>query len=75
MDLTGVGVQPATQTKILADPKLKTNADSGVRQLHRVLRDQHDDEPFDNIDCRKAVECAVDKETDPDAVRRLGRRR
>lgn len=61
IDLGGIGVQSSTQSKILVDPQLKSNADdpdtgaldyAGINQQVR---------PFTNLDCRKAVEYAADK--------------
>jgi peptide/nickel transport system substrate-binding protein len=61
LDITGNGLGAAAQGKVLGDPKLKANADSAsiARTWFTVINP--DVKPFDNIDCRKAVEYAVDK--------------
>ncbi|GAA3114556.1 peptide/nickel transport system substrate-binding protein [Kribbella aluminosa] len=62
VDLAGTGVQPETQAKILADPKLKAHADNvpAPRLNFTVLNSQVP--PLDNIHCRKAVLYAADHE-------------
>ncbi|NUR99525.1 MAG: ABC transporter substrate-binding protein [Kribbellaceae bacterium] len=62
VDLAGTGVQPETQAKILADPKLKAHADNvpAPRLNWTVLNSQVP--PLDNIHCRKAVLYAADHE-------------
>lgn len=61
VDITGAGVQPAAQGRILGDKKLKSNADSAelARTWFSVLN--RNVEPFDDINCRKAVLWAADK--------------
>ncbi len=61
LDVVGNGLGAAAQGKVLADPKLKANADSASipRTWFTVINS--DVPPLDNIDCRKAVEYAVDK--------------
>jgi len=63
IDLAGVGVQPATQTKILNDPKLKANSDSAYANSTEYFAINTLTKPFDNKDCRQAVEWVVDKKT------------
>jgi peptide/nickel transport system substrate-binding protein len=62
VDLAGTGVQPETQAKILADPKLKAHADNvpAPRLNFTVLNSQVP--PLDNVHCRKAVLYAADHE-------------
>ena len=62
VDLAGTGVQPETQAKILADPKLKAHADNvpAPRLNWTVLNSQVP--PLDNIHCRKAILYAADHE-------------
>jgi peptide/nickel transport system substrate-binding protein len=57
----GTGVQSAAQAKILADPKLKANADSAPLARTWYTAINSDVAPFDKIECRKAMEWAVDK--------------
>ncbi|MDH6112919.1 peptide/nickel transport system substrate-binding protein [Kitasatospora sp. MAP12-15] len=61
VDLVGGGVDPQTQAKLLLDPSLKAQTDNsyGGRLVYMALNTKV--APLDNIDCRKAVEYAVDK--------------
>ncbi|MCC9306968.1 ABC transporter substrate-binding protein [Kitasatospora sp. RB6PN24] len=61
VDLVGGGVDPQTQAKILLDPKLKAQSDNagGGRLAYLALNTKV--APLDNVDCRKAVEYAIDK--------------
>jgi peptide/nickel transport system substrate-binding protein len=61
VDINGTGVQAATQGKILGDAALKAKTDSAAaaRTWFQVLN--VDVPPLDNIDCRKAVILAADK--------------
>ena len=54
------GVQPAAQSRVLTDPTLKENADNplGVRLWYTSINPTVP--PFNNIECRKAVEYAMD---------------
>ncbi|GAA1516780.1 ABC transporter substrate-binding protein [Kribbella lupini] len=62
VDIAGTGVQPETQAKILADPKLKANADNvaATRLNFTVLNTEVP--PLNNLDCRKAILYAADHE-------------
>ncbi|MET7280844.1 ABC transporter substrate-binding protein [Kribbella sp. NPDC005582] len=62
VDLAGTGVQPETQAKVLADPKLKAHTDNvpAPRLNFTVLNTEVP--PLDNIHCRKAVLYAADHE-------------
>lgn len=60
-DITGVGVQSATQPKVLGDPAKKKNADNPVQGFLRFMSINPNVKPFDNIHCRTAVEYATDK--------------
>jgi peptide/nickel transport system substrate-binding protein len=62
-DLTGVGVQPATQSKILADPKLKADSDSAYANSTEYFAINTMQKPFDNVNCRQAIEWIIDKAT------------
>ncbi|WP_329567776.1 ABC transporter substrate-binding protein [Kitasatospora sp. NBC_01266] len=61
VDLVGGGVDPQTQAKLLLDSKLKAQTDNalGGRLAYMALNTKV--APLDNVDCRKAVEYAVDK--------------
>jgi len=61
VDISGTGVQAASQGKILGQSSLKARTDSAAaaRTWFSVLNP--DVAPLDNIDCRKAVLFAVDK--------------
>ncbi|MQY08661.1 ABC transporter substrate-binding protein [Actinomadura macrotermitis] len=61
IDVQGNGVNAAARSKILSDPELKKNADnpkSGFLWYTAISRQVA---PFDNVECRKAVQYAVDK--------------
>ncbi|MFF4033215.1 ABC transporter substrate-binding protein [Streptomyces sviceus] len=61
IDLGGTGVQAATQAKVVNDSKLKANTDNtyGGRLVYLAINNQV--APFDKVECRKAVEYAIDK--------------
>lgn len=61
VDVTGSGVQPAAQGRILADPNLKKQADSAAVARLWYTSINPNVAPLDNIHCRKAVEYASDK--------------
>ena len=61
VDIAGSGVAAQTQGKILADPKLKANADNPIGTRLWYTSINPDVKPLDNIECRKAVEYATDK--------------
>ena len=58
--VTALGVQPAAQSRVLTDPTLKENSDNplGVRLWYTSINPTVP--PLDNIECRKAVEYAMD---------------
>ena len=58
--VTSLGVQPAAQSRVLQDPTLKDNADNplGVRLWYTSISPTV--KPLDNINCRKAIEYAMD---------------
>jgi peptide/nickel transport system substrate-binding protein len=60
MDVVATGVQPAALSKVLQDPTLKANADNplAVRLWYTSINPTV--APLDNIDCRKAIEYAMD---------------
>ncbi|MFJ2780039.1 ABC transporter substrate-binding protein [Kitasatospora sp. NPDC087315] len=61
VDLVGAGVDPQTQAQILRDQKLKASTDNafGGRLVYTAINTKV--APFDNIECRKAVQYAIDK--------------
>ncbi|MER6396390.1 MULTISPECIES: ABC transporter substrate-binding protein [unclassified Kitasatospora] len=61
VDLVGGGVDPQTQAQILQNPKLKAKTDNayGGRLVYTAIDSQV--APFDNVECRKAVQYAIDK--------------
>ncbi|MCW5252450.1 MULTISPECIES: ABC transporter substrate-binding protein [unclassified Streptomyces] len=61
IDFGGTGVQAATQAKVVNDAKLKANTDNtyGGRLVYMAINNQV--APFDKVECRKAVEYAIDK--------------
>jgi peptide/nickel transport system substrate-binding protein len=61
IDTGQVGVQAAAQAKILTKEDLKKNADEPTTGFIRNLAINTKVAPFDNIDCRIAVQYAVDK--------------
>jgi peptide/nickel transport system substrate-binding protein len=61
IDVDQVGVQPTTQTKLLTTPDLKANADNPTTGFTRFISMATTVAPFDNIECRRAVQYATDK--------------
>lgn len=61
VDGAGAGVQPQTQPKILTSAKNKKNSDNAIAGATSYLAMNVNVKPFDNADCRKAVQWAVDK--------------
>jgi len=61
IDIAGVGVQVSTQSKILTNPQLKARADNPFTGYTRYLAVESHVAPFDNINCRIAVEYAASK--------------
>lgn len=61
IDLGGTGVQAATQAKVVNDAALKANTDNtyGGRLVYMAINTQV--APFDKVECRKAVQFAIDK--------------
>ncbi|MFF3503108.1 ABC transporter substrate-binding protein [Streptomyces sp. NPDC003247] len=61
VDLAGRGVDTQTQAKLFADADLKANTDNtyGGRLVYAALNTQV--APFDKVECRKAVQYAIDK--------------
>lgn len=61
IDVVGTGVQPAALARIVSDPKLKARADNPTISRLWYTSIAGTVPPFDNIECRKAVEYAADK--------------
>ncbi|MBC2902918.1 ABC transporter substrate-binding protein [Streptomyces cupreus] len=61
IDLGGTGVQAATQAKVVNSSELKANTDNtyGGRLVYMAINTKL--APFDKVECRKAVQYAVDK--------------
>jgi peptide/nickel transport system substrate-binding protein len=60
-ELTGIGVGASTQASLLnsADGKASTDNTYGGRLVYAAINTKV--KPFDNVECRKAVEYAIDK--------------
>ncbi|OEJ24908.1 ABC transporter substrate-binding protein [Streptomyces agglomeratus] len=61
VDLAGRGVDTQTQAQLMSDPKKKANTDNtaGGRLVYTAINTKV--APFNNVECRKAVQYAVDK--------------
>ncbi|MFI8242072.1 ABC transporter substrate-binding protein [Streptomyces sp. NPDC085866] len=66
-DITGAGVQPQTQPKILSGKYAKQTDNSYAGATGYMALNQHV-APFDNAHCRKAVQWALDKQSVIDAM-------
>jgi peptide/nickel transport system substrate-binding protein len=62
LDIRGLGVQDATQDLILSNPKYRANADDAETGAESFVQINTQVEPFNNINCRQAVEWAIDKQ-------------
>ncbi|GLY05175.1 MULTISPECIES: ABC transporter substrate-binding protein [Actinoplanes] len=61
IDITGTGVQPAALGRVVGDPALKAQTDNPTLARLWYTSINPTVAPFDNIDCRKAVEYAADR--------------
>ena len=61
LDIAGTGVQPAALSTVLTDPNLKAQADNPALARLWFTNINPKVAPFDNIECRKAVQYATDK--------------
>jgi peptide/nickel transport system substrate-binding protein len=61
IDVAGVGVSSAAQSKVLNDPSKKKNSDNVLAGYLRYINMSPKVKPFDNIHCRMAVQYAMDK--------------
>lgn len=61
VDLAGTGVQPASLSRVLTDPNLKSQADnpSAPRLWYTSVNPKVP--PLDNVECRRAIQYAVDR--------------
>ncbi|MCI3273254.1 ABC transporter substrate-binding protein [Streptomyces cylindrosporus] len=66
-DLAGTGVQPQTQPKVLTGKNAKSTDNSYAGALQYLALNVNV-KPFDNVNCRKAVQYAVNKQSVLDAV-------
>jgi len=67
-DIAGAGVAAATQPKIVNDPNVRKNADDAVSGTLLYLAMSFKVKPFDNINCRIAVNYAIDKVSAQNAI-------
>jgi peptide/nickel transport system substrate-binding protein len=61
IDVQGTGVQPASLSKVLTDPALKATSDNATIARLWYTSINPTVPPFDNIECRKAIEYGMDK--------------
>ena len=62
LDIRGLGVQDATQSLILGDPRYRSDADDAETGAESFVQINTQVAPFDNINCRQAVEWAINKQ-------------
>ncbi|MFM9443353.1 ABC transporter substrate-binding protein [Streptomyces acidiscabies] len=67
VDAAGAGVQAATQPKVLTGKKVN-QTDSSYAGATQYIALNQNVEPFNNINCRKAVQYGVDKQSILDAA-------
>jgi peptide/nickel transport system substrate-binding protein len=60
-DVSMIGVQPAAQSRVLQDPNLKANADNPVTTRLQYTSINPTVAPLGNIECRKAIQYAMDR--------------
>ncbi|UQA92987.1 ABC transporter substrate-binding protein [Streptomyces halobius] len=60
-DIAGTGLESKTQPKVLTKPAEKAKTDNPYAGATQYLALNVNVKPFDNIECRKAVQYAVDK--------------
>ncbi len=61
LDMDGTGVQAATRARILTTPSLKTASDDPVSGFSWLTYIVNNVPPFNNINCRRAVQYAANK--------------
>lgn len=62
-EITGNGLQAAAQGKVVADQRLKANADNPASARLWYTAINGDVAPLDNVHCRQAVEYAADRKS------------
>jgi peptide/nickel transport system substrate-binding protein len=62
LDIRGIGVQDATQNLVLSNPKYRADADDAETGAESFVQINTQVEPFNNINCREAVEWAINKQ-------------
>ncbi|MFE3824237.1 ABC transporter substrate-binding protein [Streptomyces sp. NPDC059092] len=67
-DIAGTGLQSKTQPKVLVKPAEKARTDNPYAGALAYLAMNVNVKPFDNIECRKAVQYAINKAGVVDAV-------
>ncbi|WP_329455527.1 ABC transporter substrate-binding protein [Streptomyces sp. NBC_01497] len=68
VDIQGTGVASKTQPKLLVNPKEKAQTDNPYAGAEQFLALDNKVKPFDNVNCRIAVQYATDKAGMVDAV-------
>ncbi|MEU1123249.1 ABC transporter substrate-binding protein [Streptomyces sp. NPDC005899] len=66
--IEGTGLQSKTQPKVLAKSAEKAKTDNPYAGVLQYMALNVNVKPFDNIECRKAVQYAVDKQSMVDAI-------
>lgn len=61
IDVSGTGVQPASLSKVLTDPTLKAQSDNATIARLWYTSVNPTVPPLNNVECRKAVQYAMDK--------------
>ncbi|MFJ6436281.1 ABC transporter substrate-binding protein [Streptomyces sp. NPDC091416] len=67
-DIAGTGLQSKTQPKVLAKASEKAKTDNPYAGALQYLALNVNVKPFDNAECRKAVQYAVDKQSMVDSI-------
>jgi peptide/nickel transport system substrate-binding protein len=62
LDIRGIGVEDATQNLVLSNPKYRADADDAETGAETFVAINTQIEPFNNINCRQAVEWAINKQ-------------
>ena len=62
LDIRGLGVQTATQNLILSNPKYRADSDDATTGAETFMNINTQVAPFNNVDCRQAIEWAVNKQ-------------
>ncbi|WP_405938947.1 ABC transporter substrate-binding protein [Streptomyces sp. NBC_00726] len=67
-DIAGTGLQSKTQPKVLSKASEKAKTDNPYAGALQYLALNVNVKPFDNVECRKAVQYAVDKQSMIDSI-------